>query len=79
MFFPFVVQIVMEYCSAGSVADIMTICGVTLAEEQISHICASVLMGFEYLHASKHIHRVRVLARHQRHSCRVASSTSDTH
>ncbi len=52
-------QIVMEYCNAGSVADIMGICDIRLDEEQISHVCASVLLGFEYLHASRHIHRVR--------------------
>jgi serine/threonine protein kinase len=49
----------MEYCNAGSVADIMGICDIRLDEEQISHVCASVLLGFEYLHASRHIHRVR--------------------
>ncbi len=51
-------QIVMEYCSAGSVSDLMTICDTLLQENQIAHICASVLLGFQYLHASRHIHRV---------------------
>ena len=48
----------MEYCSGGSVADLMAICGVELSELQISHICAFVLFGFQYLHGSRHIHRV---------------------
>jgi serine/threonine protein kinase len=48
----------MEYCSGGSVADLMTICQVQLTEEHIAHICAFVLWGFQYLHGSRHIHRV---------------------
>lgn len=49
--------IVMEYCSAGSIADLMECTRRTLTEEQIQHIVACVLLGLEYLHGNKNIHR----------------------
>eukprot|EP00945_MAST-04E_sp_MAST-4E-sp1_P007436 g7436.t1 len=49
--------IVMEYCTAGSIADLMESTCRTLSEEQIQHITASVLLGLEYLHGKKLIHR----------------------
>ena len=49
--------IVMEYCSAGSIADLMECTRRTLTEEQIQHIVACVLLGLDYLHGKKSIHR----------------------
>ena len=49
--------IVMEYCSAGSVSDLMESTCRTLTEEQFQHITASVLLGLSYLHGMKLIHR----------------------
>lgn len=49
--------IVMEYCSAGSIADLMECTRRTLTEEQIQHVVACVLLGLEYLHENKNIHR----------------------
>eukprot|EP00753_Platysulcus_tardus_P005750 PLAT13678.1.p1 GENE.PLAT13678.1~~PLAT13678.1.p1 ORF type:complete len:538 (+),score=248.35 PLAT13678.1:22-1635(+) len=49
--------IVMEYCGAGSVSDLMTICGVTLSEDEIAAVCYSTLCGLDYLHGMHNIHR----------------------
>lgn len=49
--------IVMEYCGAGSVSDLMAICDLTLEEEQIAEVLGAVLKGLEYLHEHKLIHR----------------------
>jgi len=49
--------IVMEYCGAGSVSDIMRLCNKSLNEEQIACICCQVLKGLEYLHSIRKIHR----------------------
>lgn len=54
---PLRVQIVMEYCGAGSVCDLMAICERTLTEEQIAVVCRYSLLGLEYLHSQKKIHR----------------------
>mmetsp|Transcript_14901 Transcript_14901/g.28925 ORF Transcript_14901/g.28925 Transcript_14901/m.28925 type:complete len:321 (+) Transcript_14901:1701-2663(+) len=51
------VWIVMEYCAAGSVADLMSYCGTTLDEEYIRDIVAYVLLGLHYLHKQNLIHR----------------------
>ena len=51
------VQIVMQYCGAGSVADLMAITGCTLTEPEIAEVLAAVLKGLEYLHSHKLIHR----------------------
>lgn len=50
-------KIAMEYCSAGSISDMMTICDTTLTEIQVSLVCSHVLQGLFYLHSMKKIHR----------------------
>ena len=49
--------LIMEYCSAGSVADLIKITKRTLNEAQIASVCQAVLRGLEYLHDNKKIHR----------------------
>uniref|UniRef100_A0A3Q4GQQ7 non-specific serine/threonine protein kinase n=1 Tax=Neolamprologus brichardi TaxID=32507 RepID=A0A3Q4GQQ7_NEOBR len=49
--------IVMEYCGAGSVSDIIRIRNKTLREEEIATILQSTLKGLEYLHFMRKIHR----------------------
>jgi serine/threonine protein kinase len=49
--------IVMEYCGAGSLADLMAICGTLLDEAQIAAIMRMALVGLDYLHKSNKIHR----------------------
>jgi len=51
------IWIVMEYCGAGSVCDLMAICEKTLAEEEIASVMRMALHGLEYLHEHKKIHR----------------------
>ena len=49
--------LVLDFCNAGSVLDIIRMTQRTLNEEQIAAICYSVLMGLEYLHDTRKIHR----------------------
>uniref|UniRef100_A0A915D8F1 non-specific serine/threonine protein kinase n=1 Tax=Ditylenchus dipsaci TaxID=166011 RepID=A0A915D8F1_9BILA len=49
--------IVMEYCGAGSVSDIMRLRRKTLNEMEIGAILKDTLMGLTYLHSLKKIHR----------------------
>ena len=49
--------IVMEYCGAGSVSDIMRLRKKTLTEEEIATVLSDTLKGPEYLHLRKKIHR----------------------
>ncbi|CAN9512590.1 unnamed protein product [Ophioblennius macclurei] len=49
--------IVMEYCGAGSVSDIIRIRNKTLTEDEIAAILQSTLKGLEYLHFMRKIHR----------------------
>ncbi|XP_066149196.1 serine/threonine-protein kinase 3-like isoform X1 [Euwallacea fornicatus] len=49
--------IVMEYCSAGSISDIMRIRRKTLSEDEIATVIADTLKGLEYLHLRRKIHR----------------------
>jgi serine/threonine protein kinase len=51
------IWIVMEVCDAGSVNDLMFMCGHTLREGQIRHVVASTLLGLAYLHDRDIIHR----------------------
>ena len=48
---------VMEYCAAGSVSDIMKTCNKTLTEAQIAVVTRSALLGLKYLHEKRKIHR----------------------
>lgn len=47
----------MEYCSAGSVTDIMNKLKSPLSESHIAIICGSVIKALEYLHENGKIHR----------------------
>ena len=49
--------LIMEYCAAGSVTDLMRITKRTLAEPEISALLYATLKGLEYLHDNKKIHR----------------------
>ncbi|KAL8576035.1 hypothetical protein ACOMHN_052053 [Nucella lapillus] len=49
--------IVMEYCGAGSVSDIMRLRNKTLIEREIATILFYTLKGLEYLHSRRKIHR----------------------
>lgn len=49
--------IVMEFCGAGSVSDIMKLRNKTLVEEEIATILSYTLHGLEYLHERRKIHR----------------------
>nr|XP_056701149.1 serine/threonine-protein kinase 4 [Euleptes europaea] len=49
--------IVMEYCGAGSVSDIIRLRNKTLLEDEIATIIQSTLKGLEYLHFMRKIHR----------------------
>jgi len=51
------IWIVMEYCGAGSVCDIMAICDRVLSEAQIAVILKKALLGLQYLHSQNKIHR----------------------
>lgn len=49
--------ICMEYCGAGSVADIMRLRNKTLTESEIGTILKYSLLGLDYLHQMRKIHR----------------------
>ena len=49
--------IVMEFCEAGSVSDVMNLCETCLTEEIIRSICYDVLKGLSYIHSMSKIHR----------------------
>ncbi|XP_014771634.1 serine/threonine-protein kinase 3 [Octopus bimaculoides] len=49
--------IVMEYCGAGSVSDIMRLRNKTLNELEIATILSYTLKGLDYLHSRRKIHR----------------------
>jgi serine/threonine protein kinase len=49
--------LIMDYCSAGSVADLIKITKRTLTEPQIASVCQASLRGLLYLHEGKKIHR----------------------
>lgn len=51
------IWIVMEYCGAGSLCDLMAICERVLDEEQIATVMKMSLHGLEYLHKRRKIHR----------------------
>jgi len=47
----------MEYCGAGSVSDIMRQLKKTLSEAEMSVILKDTLLGLQYLHSRRKIHR----------------------
>ena len=49
--------LIMEYCRAGSVADLIKVRKEPLNETQIAAILYAALKGLEYLHLSKKVHR----------------------
>lgn len=49
--------IVMEYCGAGSISDMMKLCKSTLSEDQVAYVMKCSLQGLVYLHSKKIIHR----------------------
>lgn len=50
--------LVMEYCGAGSVTDLVkSTKGASIKEEWIAYICREILRGLCHLHANKVIHR----------------------
>ncbi|VDP10425.1 unnamed protein product [Soboliphyme baturini] len=49
--------IVMEYCGAGSVSDIMRMRKKTLTEAEIAVILRDTIQGLDYLHSRRKIHR----------------------
>jgi len=49
--------IVMEYCGAGSVSDIIRLRRKTLTEDEIATVLKDTLKGLEYLHFMRKIHR----------------------
>nr|XP_004226086.1 serine/threonine-protein kinase 3 [Ciona intestinalis] len=49
--------IVMEYCGAGSVSDIIRLRRKTLTEDEVATILNDTLKGLEYLHFMRKIHR----------------------
>lgn len=50
-------KIVMEYCGAGSISDIMRARRKPLSEQEISAVLRDTLKGLQYLHDLKKIHR----------------------
>jgi len=51
------IWIVMEYCGSGSLCDLMAICERTLTEPQIAAVMKMSLLGLQYLHENRKIHR----------------------
>ncbi|CAH8591567.1 unnamed protein product [Dicrocoelium dendriticum] len=49
--------ICMEYCGAGSIADIMRLRGRTLNEDELATVLHYSLKGLDYLHQMRKIHR----------------------
>ncbi|GMI07020.1 hypothetical protein TrVE_jg286 [Triparma verrucosa] len=50
--------IVMEFCSGGSVSDLLEAAGESLSESVIKAVAASVILGLQYLHSAvKTVHR----------------------
>lgn len=50
-------NIVMEYCEAGSVADIMRLRRKTMLEPEIANIMQGTLHGLQYMHSKRQVHR----------------------
>ena len=48
----------MEFGDLGSLADLINKEPNVFSEQEIQHILASVVLGLDYLHSNKKIHRV---------------------
>lgn len=58
LIFFFFLKLVMEYCGAGSITDLVkSTKGNSLKEEWISYICKEIINGLNHLHLNKIIHR----------------------
>jgi len=66
----------MDYCSAGSVRDMIEVCEAALTEEQVAFVCKEALMGLLYLHARKIIHRYIFRRKPNTHSPNLSLSFS---
>jgi serine/threonine protein kinase len=53
----FNLQIIMEYCSLGSLNDIMIVTGKTLSEVQIATVCKAMLEALHFMQKQAKIHR----------------------
>jgi ankyrin repeat protein len=51
------VWVVLEYCSGGSVKEMLTLLDITLSEVAIAYVAASVLVAMTFLHACGIVHR----------------------
>ncbi len=49
--------IIMEYCAAGSISDVMRLTGNGISQDQIALVTKGILQGLAYLHARNKIHR----------------------
>lgn len=47
----------MEYCSGGSISDMINLCHKSFTEDQIGAVCYNVLKGLSYLHGRNVSHR----------------------
>jgi serine/threonine protein kinase len=72
----------MEFCEAGSVADLMEICQLKLQESDIAIILKATLKGLFYLHQKKMIHRdikaanILVNAKGELKLCKIIKDTN---
>ncbi|CAM9773716.1 unnamed protein product, partial [Phaeothamnion confervicola] len=49
--------LVMDYCGGGSASDVMEAAGVTLSEEEVRCCVAWCLLGLDFLHGRRKLHR----------------------
>jgi len=51
------ILIAMEFCSGGSISDLMHFCAKTLTEKEIASVCYCILKALSYLHSKNVCHR----------------------
>jgi len=54
---PTCLLIAMEFCNGGSVLDVINVMNKPLKEEQIAAICYHMLLGLQFMHSNKILHR----------------------